>query len=174
MTTHRINLHRFAVSYGEIVLASVGDELCLCDWSRQACAARNLHLIQRNLNAEFEEAPSEVICRAQEQLEAYFACELKDFSLPLRLVGTPFQKRVWEELMRIPYGELTTYKAVAQRVGNAKGVRAVAQAIGANRLGIIVPCHRVVGSDGSLTGFASGLETKRMLLTLEGIDCTNR
>ena len=76
--------------------------------------------------------------------------------------------------MRIPYGELTTYKAVAQRVGNVRGVRAVAQAIGANRLGVIVPCHRVVGSDGSLTGFASGLETKRMLLELEGIDCKNR
>ena len=174
MTTHRINLHRFAVPYGEMVLASVGDELCLCDWSGQACAERNLRLVQQSLNAEFEEAPSEVIGRAEEQLEAYFARERKVFSIPLRLVGTPFQKSVWEELMRIPYGELTTYKAVAQRVGNVRCVRAVAQAIGANRLGIIVPCHRVVGSDGSLTGFASGLETKRMLLALEEIDCKNR
>ena len=104
---------------------------------------------------------------ATRQLQAYFAGELKEFDLPLQLSGTEFQLRVWRELQKIPYGETISYGELAKRVGDPKLARAVGLANGANPIPIIVPCHRVVGSDGSLTGFGGGLPTKRRLLALE-------
>ena len=152
---------------GEIVLASVGGELCLCDWNEKPCAGRNKQRLIRLLDADFREESSEVLLRATEQLDEYFTGKRKSFTIPLHPVGTDFQKQVWNALLEIPYGETRTYMEIAQRVGNPKGVRAVAQAIGANGIGIIIPCHRVIGSDHSLTGFAGGLEAKKILLELE-------
>lgn len=152
---------------GEIVLASTENSLCLCDWNDRPCAEQNKRRLFRRLNAEFREEPSKVIQRTKEQLDEYFVGKRKAFDIPFFLVGTDFQKRVWNALQEIPFGETRTYKEVAQRVGNVKGVRAVAQAIGANGLCIIIPCHRVIGSDHSLTGFAGGLEAKRTLLEIE-------
>ncbi|MGP4044640.1 methylated-DNA--[protein]-cysteine S-methyltransferase [Streptomyces sp. 2A115] len=102
-----------------------------------------------------------------DQLQAYFAGELKDFDLPLHLDGTSFQRTVWEQLQKIPYGETRSYGELADALGNPKASRAVGLANGKNPLGIIVPCHRVVGSDGSLTGYGGGLERKRRLLDFE-------
>ncbi|MFH8466333.1 methylated-DNA--[protein]-cysteine S-methyltransferase [Streptomyces sp. NPDC017991] len=104
---------------------------------------------------------------AAEELRAYFAGELKDFSVPLHLHGTPFQRSVWSELRRIPYGETRTYGQLADALGNPNASRSVGLANGRNPLGIIVPCHRVVGADGSLTGYGGGLERKRRLLDFE-------
>lgn len=101
------------------------------------------------------------------QLQAYFRGELKEFSLPLAMEGTDFQLRVWNELRAIPYGETISYAQLAGRIGNPKAVRAVGLANGSNPIPIIVPCHRVIGSDGSLTGFGGGLSTKKKLLELE-------
>jgi methylated-DNA-[protein]-cysteine S-methyltransferase len=101
------------------------------------------------------------------QLRAYFKGELKQFDLPLAPVGTAFQLKVWEALKTIPYGTLATYKSIAEAIGNPKAVRAVGGANGKNPLPIIVPCHRVIGADGSLTGFGGGLETKQRLIELE-------
>ncbi|HUI76217.1 MAG TPA: methylated-DNA--[protein]-cysteine S-methyltransferase [Candidatus Acidoferrum sp.] len=101
------------------------------------------------------------------QLDAYFRGELQEFYLPLRMEGTEFQLSVWEELRRIPYGETRTYGQLAKMIGNPKAVRAVGLANGQNPIPIIVPCHRVIGSDGSLTGFGGGIENKRKLLELE-------
>ena len=101
------------------------------------------------------------------QLRAYFARELREFDLPLEMEGTEFQLAVWRELRRIPYGETTTYLELAKRIRNPKAVRAVGLANGQNPIPIIVPCHRVIGSDGSLTGFGGGVENKRRLLELE-------
>ena len=153
---------------GQIVLASVGEELCLCDWNGKSCAERNKRRLVRLLNAELKEEPSAVLLRTKAQLDEYFAGGRRTFDIPLHPVGTDFQKRVWNALLEIPYGETRTYKDIALRVDNLKGVRAVAQAIGANGIGIIIPCHRVIGSDHTLTGFAGGLEAKRILLELEG------
>ncbi|MET7918408.1 methylated-DNA--[protein]-cysteine S-methyltransferase [Streptomyces avermitilis] len=102
-----------------------------------------------------------------DQLTAYFAGELTEFDLPLRLDGTPFQRTVWEQLRRIPYGETRSYGELADALGNPKASRAVGLANGKNPLGIIVPCHRVVGADGSLTGYGGGLERKQRLLDFE-------
>jgi methylated-DNA-[protein]-cysteine S-methyltransferase len=101
------------------------------------------------------------------QLQAYFRGELKQFKLPLAMEGTEFQLRVWNALRLIPYGETISYAQLAERIGNPRAVRAVGLANGSNPIPIIVPCHRVIGSDGSLTGFGGGLSTKKMLLELE-------
>ena len=102
------------------------------------------------------------------QLEEYFAGGRRRFDLPLDLRGTDFQKRCWQELLKIPYGETRSYAEIARAIGNPAAVRAVGLANGKNPIAIIVPCHRVIGSDGSLTGYGGGLETKRKLLQLEG------
>jgi methylated-DNA-[protein]-cysteine S-methyltransferase len=105
------------------------------------------------------------------QLEQYFAGRRRGFDLALRLVGTPFQQKVWRELQQIPYGQTISYGELARRVGLQGGARAVGLANGSNPVPIIVPCHRVIGSDGSLTGFGGGLPIKRALLSLEGAEC---
>ena len=102
------------------------------------------------------------------QLEEYFAGSRRRFDLPLDLRGTNFQKRCYCELLKIPYGETRSYADIARAIGNPAAVRAVGLANGQNPIAIIVPCHRVIGSDGSLTGYGGGLETKRKLLELEG------
>jgi methylated-DNA-[protein]-cysteine S-methyltransferase len=104
---------------------------------------------------------------AEEQLTAYFAGELKEFTLDLRLNGTSFQRTVWDELQKIPYGETRTYGELADALGNPTASRAVGLANGRNPIGIIVPCHRVIGASGSLTGYGGGLERKRRLLDFE-------
>lgn len=101
------------------------------------------------------------------QLTAYFKGKLKDFDLPLAPDGTTFQRSVWTELQRIPYGDTISYGELARRIGNPNAVRAVGLANGQNPIAIVIPCHRVIGSNGSLTGYGGGLPTKQALLTLE-------
>ncbi|MDQ6705946.1 MAG: methylated-DNA--[protein]-cysteine S-methyltransferase [Acidobacteriota bacterium] len=104
---------------------------------------------------------------AAEQLRSYFAGELRTFDLQLDARGTPFQRQVWRELQRIPYGETRSYADIANAIESPKAVRAVGAANGKNPLPIVVPCHRVIGSDGSLVGFGGGMEMKKLLLNLE-------
>ncbi|GGQ91884.1 methylated-DNA--[protein]-cysteine S-methyltransferase [Streptomyces pilosus] len=124
---------------------------------------------QRHRPAEetFGVADDAGFAEAEEQLAAYFAGELRAFTVALRLRGTPFQRQVWEQLARIPYGETRTYGQLADALGNPKASRAVGLANGRNPVGIIVPCHRVVGASGGLTGYGGGLERKRRLLDFE-------
>lgn len=167
----RIRIQYYKSPCGEIILASAGGALCLCDWNEMPCADRNLRRLRRCLGADFFEKPTPVLQQAMEQLDEYFAGNRTSFSVPLLTVGTPFQKSVWQALLEIPYGETRSYMDIARRVGNPRGVRAVAQAVGANGISIFIPCHRVVGSDGSLTGFAGGLEAKKILLDTENRLC---
>ena len=114
---------------------------------------------------------SEIALRPyQEQLLAYFRGELREFTFSLDLVGTPFQKKCWDALRHIPYGTTCSYRDLAQAVGSPRGFRAVGQANHNNPVAIVVPCHRVVGADGSLTGYGGGMENKEKLLRLEGVD----
>jgi methylated-DNA-[protein]-cysteine S-methyltransferase len=115
---------------------------------------------------------SAVFTDVVDQLKSYFAGERKAFDLPLVLEGTEFQKKVWTALQDIPYGETVSYKTLAQRVGSPKAVRAVGAANGANPIPIIIPCHRVIGNDGSLKGFGGGLPLKKRLLELENPQMT--
>ncbi len=105
---------------------------------------------------------------ARDQLDAYFAGDLRTFDLPLAPAGTPFQRRVWDALTTIPYGETTSYGELAEEIGRPGSARAVGAANGRNPIAIVVPCHRVIGGDRTLTGYAGGLDAKRILLTLEG------
>lgn len=109
-----------------------------------------------------------VLTACAAQLTAYFAGKRRRFELPLAAQGTPFQQSVWDALADIPYGELRSYRDIARGIGNPAAVRAVGAANGRNPLPIVVPCHRVIGSNGTLTGFAGGLEVKKYLLELEG------
>jgi methylated-DNA-[protein]-cysteine S-methyltransferase len=108
-----------------------------------------------------------VLIKAERQLMEYFSGARTEFALPLELRGSEFQKKVWQALREIPFGETRSYLELAKAVGSAKAVRAVGAANGKNPLSIVVPCHRVVGANGSLTGFAGGLEAKAKLLALE-------
>ena len=162
-----INIQYFNSSCGLFVLASFGDKLCLCDWSNNPCAERNKRRIERYLNASFKIETTSILEETKRQLDEYFAGNRKAFTIPLHLVGTDFQQQVWNELLNIPYGATTSYKEIAQNISKPKAVRAVAGAIGANGISILIPCHRVIGSDKSLTGYAGGLKAKKMLLQIE-------
>lgn len=108
-----------------------------------------------------------VLCEVIKQLDEYFAGTRKQFDLPLLPAGTAFQQKVWDQLIKIPYAETVTYLHMAKRLGNVKSIRAAASANGKNPIGIIIPCHRVVGADGKLTGYAGGLHRKQWLLEHE-------
>ena len=126
----------------------------------------NRHPVRRG--ADWREGDSPLLRRAREQLDAYFAGLRHDFDLPLSPQGTAFQREVWATLASIPYGRTVSYAQLAARIGRPAATRAVGAANGRNPLGIILPCHRVVGANGALTGFSGGLEAKRFLLELEG------
>ena len=126
-----------------------------------------VHLPNRHPDPVGWERDDEHLADARRQLTEYFAGERTTFDLPLRPAGAPFQLRVWEALLRIPYGETASYGELARELGHPTAARAVGAANGRNPLAIVVPCHRVIGSNGSLTGYAGGLECKRALLDLE-------
>ena len=121
------------------------------------------------LGALQEDQTHPVLLETQRQLEKYFAGTLDKFSLELDFKGTEFQKKVWGALLTIPFGETRSYGEIANQIGNPKAVRAVGAANGKNPLSIVAPCHRVIGANGKLTGFAGGLEAKACLLALEKI-----
>ena len=119
------------------------------------------------LNPVKKEENHPLLLETEHQLTNYFSKKLKKFSVKLDFVGTDFQKKVWEALLTIPFGETRSYGYIAKQIGNPKAVRAVGAANGKNPISIIVPCHRVIGSNGTLTGFAGGLDTKIYLLGIE-------
>lgn len=164
-----IKIRRYESPCGMLMLGSYGDKLCLCDWQIEQHRDHIDRRLTRMLNAEFEEGTSEVIDKAIKQLDEFFAGQRKIFDIPLLFVGTDFQKTVWNELLKIPFGKTVSYGEMARRIGMPKAVRAVANANGANSMSIFAPCHRVIGSDHSLTGYGGGLDAKRTLLKLEGV-----
>ena len=127
-------------------------------------------IVLKHLDATDVNEENDLLRQLEQQLKEYFAKERKEFTLPIDFVGTPFQEKVWKVLQTIPYGKTISYKEQAIAVGNPKGVRAVANANGKNRLSVIVPCHRVIANDGSLAGYTGGITRKRFLLDLE---CNN-
>lgn len=165
-----IKIRRYESPCGTLMLGSYGDKLCLCDWQVEKHRDHVNRRLKRVLNAEFEEGRSDIIEKAMQQLDEFFAGTRREFEIPLLFAGTDFQKTVWEELLKIPYGQTISYGEMARRIGMPKAVRAVANANGANSISIFAPCHRVIGSDRSLTGYGGGLDAKRKLLELEEIN----
>ena len=175
-----IFVHRYTSPCGELLLGEFDNKLCLCDWVVERHHEKVVRRLERELGATVTErgwkggnpALGEAVgCgllkQAKQQLDEYFAGSRREFDIPLLFVGTDFQKRVWNELLCIPYGHTVSYGEMARNIGMPSAVRAVANANGANAISIFAPCHRVIGSDGSLTGYGGGLEAKRFLLALE-------
>ncbi len=158
---------------GPLILGAVSGELVMCDFWDTARSPGRLEKLAGALGVPLAARSDAGIDLARRWLEAYFKGQNLPMTVPLRFVGTPFQKRVWEYLGTIPFGEIRSYADEARALGNPRAVRAVAQANGRNPISILVPCHRVIGSDGSLTGYSSGMDRKVHLLTLEGIRCTD-
>lgn len=150
-----------------MVLGSIAGQLCLCDWDEETRRDRIDRRILHRLKATFEESESPTLLRASVELDEYFKGERTRFDIPLVFSGTDFQCCVWEELLKIPYGQTISYGEQARRIGHPQSVRAVASANAANPISIFVPCHRVIGARHTLTGYAGGLEAKRFLLALE-------
>ena len=162
-------IKRYESPCGVLLLGSLGDKLCLCDWQVEKHRDHVDRRLKRILHAEFKEGMPEVIEKAVTQLDEFFAGQRREFDVPLLFVGTDFQKTVWNELLKIPFGQTISYGEMARRIGMPKAVRAVANANGANSVSIFAPCHRVIGSDHSLTGYSGGPDAKRTLLKLEGL-----
>lgn len=164
---NQIDIQFYKTKIGDLILGSFDEKLCLLDFRYRKMRKAVDTRIKNGLNAEFVESNNETIKQAKNQLDEYLNGDRKEFNLPLLMVGTEFQKSVWESLMKVPYGATSTYLQLAKDISNEKAVRAVASANGANSIGLIVPCHRIIGSNGQLVGYGGGLSVKKRLLNLE-------
>ena len=164
---HTISIQYFKSPLGEMILGSYKNTLCMADWRYRKTRTTIDSRLQKGLSATYVEEESPVLTLAKEELEAYFKGLRKTFDVPLLMVGTEFQKSVWQALPKLPFGTTASYLDLAKGVNNEKAVRAVASAVGANAISILIPCHRIIGSDGSLTGYAGGLDAKKELLEIE-------
>jgi methylated-DNA-[protein]-cysteine S-methyltransferase len=169
---NQININYYKTKIGEVILGSFDKKLCLLDFRYRKMRATVDNRIKSGLQAEFVEHDDDILKTARDQLDEYFNGDRKEFDIPLLMVGTAFQKSVWAALMKVPYGATSTYLQLAKDINNEKAVRAVASANGANSIGLIIPCHRIIGSNGELAGYAGGLSVKKRLLELEKSNST--
>jgi AraC family transcriptional regulator, regulatory protein of adaptative response / methylated-DNA-[protein]-cysteine methyltransferase len=158
---------RIPTPLGPMVAAADERALYLLEFADRRMLETQLKTLRRRVGCAFAPGTNAVLDRTARELAEYFAGKRRRFDVPLETPGTPFQRAVWERLARIPSGETVSYGALAKGLGRSAAVRAVAKAVGDNRIAILVPCHRVVGSDGNLTGYGGGLWRKRRLLELE-------
>jgi len=166
----QINIQYFKSDYGELILGAYQGKLCLCDWRYRKMRRAIDKRITELLDASYLLQNDAVIVQTIDQLKQYFCGQRQEFDLPLLFAGTEFQQRVWQQLIKVRYGITSSYLELSAQLGNVKAIRAVATANGANAISIIVPCHRIIGSDGKLVGYAGGLDVKKKLLQLEA--CT--
>ena len=162
-----VHVSRVTTPLGPMLLGTTDDAVCLLEFTDRPMLETQLGRLSRRLDAVYVPGTNAVGRALEEELAAYFRGALQTFDVPLLTLGTPFQERVWQELRSIPYGTVRSYGEQARHMGAPKAVRAVARANGDNRLAIVVPCHRVIGADGTLVGYGGGLWRKRYLLALE-------
>jgi len=164
---NRINIQRHQTGIGELLLGSFGGRLCLLGFGDKETRRTVDDWIRKKLDARFVEKNDEILEKTRKQLDEYLNGNRKEFDIPLLMVGTDFQRRVWKALMRVPYGATSTYGQIAEDIASPRAVRAVGNANRTNPISIIVPCHRVIGSNGELIGYGGGLSLKKWLLRLE-------
>ena len=164
---HKIFISYYNSPVGELILGDYGGQLVLCDWRYRRMRQSVDTCIKKGLKAEYCEERTALHTETERQLSQYFKGDQQTFSIPLNPIGSPFQQQVWVQLCQIPYGQTNTYMQLADRLGDRSAIRAVASANGANALSIFIPCHRVIGSDGKLVGYAGGVAAKQRLLLLE-------
>jgi len=165
--TNIINIQYYKTPYAEFILGAYDEKLCMLDYRYRTKRDSVDRRLKKALNALFREEDSPVLQQTRKELDEYFKGERKEFSVPLLMLGSEFQKSVWRALLKISYGKTASYLELSKIIGNEKAVRAVANANGANAIGIMIPCHRIIGTDGKLTGYAGGLPLKKRLLELE-------
>ena len=161
-----VTLRSIGTPVGRLLAGATGDAIVLCDFAERRMIGAQLAAVRRRIGPTVE-GTNALLDELERQLVAYFAGERREFDLPLDIPGSPFQQRVWGELRRIPYGTTISYRDLAGRVEAGAGFRAVGRANGANRVAILVPCHRVIATGGGLGGYGGGLDAKRRLLDLE-------
>jgi len=166
-STNIIFFQYYKSTIGDLILGSCKDELCLLDFRYRKMRSAVDKRILSGLNSEFIDKDTPFLKSVRLQIDAFLKGEKTSFSLPIKMVGSPFQLRVWKALQTIPYGKTISYLELAHQIGDKNAVRAVASANGANALALIVPCHRVIGSSNQLVGYAGGLYSKKKLLQLE-------
>ncbi|MCK5246114.1 methylated-DNA--[protein]-cysteine S-methyltransferase [Candidatus Bipolaricaulota bacterium] len=164
-----IHISRILSPLGPMLAGATNAGICLLEFSDRRMLETQLARLQTRLNAEILPGGSPYFEPLRAQLAEYFDGRRKKFDLSLLFAGTPFQERVWESLRAIPCGETRSYQQQAEAIGQPSAVRAVARANGDNRIAILIPCHRVIGKNGRLTGYGGGLWRKRYLLELEGV-----
>ena len=164
---HQINIQYYKTKYAHFILGSFENRLCLLDFRYRKMRTTVDNRLKKGFEAEFIEQDDEILQETRKQLDEYFDMSRKEFDIPLITVGTDFQKSVWDALMKVPYGTTSTYLQIAKDIENEKAVRAVASANGANSISLMIPCHRIIGSNGELTGYGGGLALKKKLLKLE-------
>jgi AraC family transcriptional regulator of adaptative response/methylated-DNA-[protein]-cysteine methyltransferase len=158
---------RILTPLGPMFAAAVDEGICLLEFTDRRMLETQITRLKKLMEMEILPGDHELFSELSSQLVQYFEGNRKEFTLPLSVPGTPFQKKVWSVLRGIPYGQTISYKEQAKLMGKPEAVRAVARANGENRIAVIIPCHRVIGADGSLTGYGGGLWRKRYLLNLE-------
>lgn len=159
--------HMFTTPLGAMLALCSPRGVCLLEFVGQRGVEREQRQVEAALGAAAQAGTSALVERLDAELQAYFNGDLQHFTTPVDWVGTPFQQAVWRTLLKIPYGDTWTYAQEAASMGRPTAVRAVAAANGRNKVSIVVPCHRVIGSDGTLTGYGGGLPRKQWLLELE-------
>ena len=164
---NRIHIQYQKTKIGEIIMGSFDGKLCLLGFRYRKMRLQIDNRLKKGLKADYVEKDDHTLSRTRLQLDEYFCGRRTEFTIPLQMVGSDFQKRVWNALLKISHGSTSTYLQIAKDIGNEKAVRAVANANGANCIGVIIPCHRIIGSDGKLVGYAGGLPVKNRLLKLE-------
>ena len=164
---NQVNIQFHKTTYTEFILGSFEQKLCLLDFRYRKMRKTVDNRIKNGLNTEFIEKDNEILKKTRMQIDEYLKGDRNKFDIPLVMVGTDFQKKVWKALMQIPYGETSSYLQLAKNIDKAKAVRAVASANGANAMSLIIPCHRIIGSNGDLVGYGGGLPFKKRLLDLE-------
>ncbi|MDC7706607.1 methylated-DNA--[protein]-cysteine S-methyltransferase [Vogesella indigofera] len=162
-----ILLHRFHSPLGPMFVCASEQGVCLLEFAVSRRVEREFEDLQRLLHTRIVAGENAHTRQAEAEIGEYFAGTRQQFGVALHLPGTAFQQQVWDALQAIPYGDTASYQQQAERLGNPAAIRAVAGANGANRVSIIVPCHRVIGKDGSLTGYGGGLQRKAWLLQHE-------
>ena len=162
-----ISIKHIDTPVGKMRIGATDEGICLFDFQYRKSIDRIMKRIETHSGKKFQEGEHHYFPLLEQQISEYFMGTRKEFDLPLHLLGTPFQKSVWQGLLKIPYGETRSYKQQSVFLGNEKAIRAVAGANGENGIAIIIPCHRVIGENGSLTGYGGGLQRKKWLLDLE-------
>ncbi len=152
---------------GELIIGEIDDQICMADHRYRKLRRQIDSRVQQLSGRQFTEGTSPIIEECLAQINAYALGELREFQLPIKFIGSDFQISVWEQLLKIPYGEIRSYAQLANAIGSPNAVRAFGSANGANAISFIVPCHRVIGQNHQLTGYAGGLSLKKRLLLLE-------